>query len=422
MRVFLTADSPGIGGCIKQRPEDFLVDEQPLYPPSGEGEHLMLLIEKTRLTTHEAVRLVRRAFGCGRGDIGYAGLKDKHAITRQHLTVRLPRAGGEEDAIARLNDTRGIQVLWADRHGNKIRRGHHAGNRFAIRIRDVSPTDVIRAKPVVDRLVEHGLPNGFGPQRFGFRGNGHLLGLHLLRNQPGAFLDELLGADGHGDDPELVEARRLYREGDYAGALERWPRPLRFDRQALDALRRGRDAASAVRGVDPAQRVFFITAMQSWVFNRVLARRLDEGTFERLMPGDLAWKHDSRSVFAVDADTAAMENAEGGRVGRFEVSPSGPMWGPRMTRAGGDVDGWEVAALAELDLTPEDLEGSRAEGARRPLRVRVRDAEVSGGVDEHGPYVRLTFELPRGSFATTLLAEVMKSGDVGDDDDATDEE
>ena len=331
--------------------------------------------------------------------------------------------------MGRLDESHGLMVLWSDWHGNKLRRGHHAGNRFVIRIRDVSPTDVLRAKPIVDRLAARGLPNGFGPQRFGFRGNGHLLGLHLVRGDASAFLDELLGRegmDGHDEDPALPEARRLYREGDYAAALEQWPRALHFDRQALDALRRGRDARDAVGAVDVAQRTFFVTAMQSWVFNRVLAARLGEGTFDHLLPGDLAWKHDSRAVFAVDEATAAVENAEGGRVRRLEVSPSGPMWGPRMTRAGGEADALEVSALAELGLTPADLERSpsaaRAEGARRPLRVAVRDAEVSGGMDEHGPYVRLTFELGRGSFATTLLAEVMKGEGVGEEDDGVEGE
>src|SRR5687768_4723165 len=87
--AFLT-ETPGIGGVIKQRPEDFLVDEQPLYEPEGQGEHLYIFVEKRGMTTTDVVRRLTKAFRVGRGDVGYAGMKDKHAVTRQHFSVRLP--------------------------------------------------------------------------------------------------------------------------------------------------------------------------------------------------------------------------------------------------------------------------------------------------------------------------------------------
>src|SRR5262245_13864190 len=113
--TFLTADVPGTGGRIKQRPEDFYVEEQPLYEPSGKGEHLYLCIEKCGQTTHDVVRRLSKLFNVRRSEIGYAGLKDKRAVTRQHFSVRLPDPGRDADLLGRLGYTK-YKLLWSSRH------------------------------------------------------------------------------------------------------------------------------------------------------------------------------------------------------------------------------------------------------------------------------------------------------------------
>jgi tRNA pseudouridine13 synthase len=411
---FLTAELPGTGGVIKERLDDFLVEEQPLYEPCGQGEHLYLFTEKAGQTTPELVRQVARAFHAGRGDVGYAGLKDKHGRTRQLLSIHLPGANPQSvrEGLDRLNQREDMQVLWADWHTNKLRRGHHAGNRFVIYVRRVSPTAVVQAKQVLDRLTVTGAPNYLGAQRFGYRQNSHILGRHLLLGEHQALLDELLGRPGPTDSDRLHQAREAYEAGDYVQALEHWPKALRFDRQALDALRRGCDARAAVRAIERNQRKFLINAWQSAIFNRVLHWRIAAGELTTLKPGDLAWKHDNRAVFAVDEQVAATENAEGGRMPSLAISPSGPMWGVDMPRTSGAVAELEDQALAETGLSEDQLMGAgdeAGEGARRPLRVPLKDAELSGGADEHGPYLRLAFELPRGAYATVVLREIMKT-------------
>ncbi len=423
--LYLTADLPGIGGSLRNRPEEFLVEEQPLYPLCDEGEHLWLFIQKSGLTTPEAIRRVARAFNLSRRDIGYAGLKDKHAVTRQHLSLYLPRESHPtqiSDALERLEHDPQLHVLWHTRHANKLRRGHHGGNRFVIYLRDVSPTAVVLAKPILHRLHRRGIPDRFGEQRFGYRDNAHTLGKYLLLGKYQAFLDEMLGEPGDDEGDDLRQARDAYRRGDFDDAIQLWPRSLRHDRQALDALRQGRPPLKAVRSIDRDHRDFLLNAFQSAIFNRVLDHRLDNGTFDRLIPGDLAWKHDNRSVFAVDQATVDAENdphlqgEQGGRVPRLEVSPSGPMWGGDMTLPQGEVLDLEQAALEEGGVTRDQLADPpgaadvpmKLPGGRRPLRVPLRDPDLGGGVDGHGPYLRLAFELPRGAFATTVLAEVMK--------------
>ena len=156
---FLT-DEPGIGGVIKSRPEDFLVDEVPLYEPCGEGEHLYLRIEKTGVSHVELLSCLRRHFKVGESAIGFGGMKDKRAVTRQTLSIHLL----QDPATVELEHRR-IKVLWATRHTNKIHRGHLAGNRFSIRIREVDPTKVTVVKRQLQRMTSTGVPNYFGVQR-----------------------------------------------------------------------------------------------------------------------------------------------------------------------------------------------------------------------------------------------------------------
>ncbi len=410
--TYLTADLPGIGGSLKDRPEDFLVEERPLYEPAGTGDHLYLFLEKRQQTTTDVVRRLAKLFSVQRRDIGYAGLKDKHAITRQHFSVHLPDPSNDEKCLSRF-EFLPYTLLWARRHENKLRRGHLAGNRFEIRLRHVDPAAVIVAHRTLERLGVTGVPNYVGHQRFGYRQCNHLLGRALIRREWKTLLDLMLGGSQEDPGSATAQGRSRYEAGDHLGALANWPRYLRHDRQALDALRQGRSHEQAVMVIESQQLEFLISAFQSAIFNRVLDRRVRDNAlpFDRLVVGDLAWKHDNRSVFAVDDAVAEHENGPQGRVATMDVSPSGPMWGPNMTRAGGEPARCELEHLTELGLSEFELAAADhvpVYGTRRPLRVQLRDPDVSGGSDEHGPFIRMAFELPRGSFATVVLREVMK--------------
>ena len=407
---YATADTPGIGGAIKRRPEDFLVEELPLYEPSGSGEHVVVFLEKTQRDTAAVAGRLARAFGVSRRAVGYAGLKDRQAVARQHFTVHAPDADTERAGLRALEDEPGLTLLWVDRHGNKLRRGHLAGNRFVIRLRDVEPTQVVRAKSVLERLERDGVPNAFGPQRFGRRGDNARLGELLFTGSARAFVDELLGGPRAADDADTARARAAYDAGDLETAAAVWPGGGGPERRALNALRRGDGPGKAKRAIGRAHRELLESAFQAAVFNDVLARRLEHGSWDRLEPGDLAWKHDNGAVFAVDAPTAEAENGAGGRVPRLAVSPSGPIWGGRMPRAGERPGEIERTAILDRGLDPDTAfaPGQNPPGARRPLRVPVWEPDFSAGVDEHGGYLRLAFELPAGAFATAVIREIAK--------------
>jgi tRNA pseudouridine13 synthase len=230
----LTANLPGIDGRIKVEPEDFQVEEVPAYPPSGEGDFLYLWIEKRDMGAQFFTRQVAQRLGIPAGEIGSAGLKDRRAVTRQMISVpaavepRLPAVDGD-----------GIRVLTVHRHSNKLRPGHLHGNRFRILIRDVDATAVERLPPILERLHQLGMPNFYGPQRFGKDGETGRLGLALLRG-------------------ERVKAR------------------------------------------NPFLRKLALSAGQSAMFNACLARRMSEGLFRTVLQGDVMAKWPFGGMFVAE--------------------------------------------------------------------------------------------------------------------------
>ncbi len=419
-RAYLTGTIEGTGGRIKQRPEDFLVEEIPAYEPCGSGEHVYLFVQKRGVSTLEVVRIVAEHFGVSRGAVGYAGLKDARGVTRQVLSVHLPGFHGDvSERFGMIRDER-VGVLWVDRHTNKIRPGHLKGNRFSIRVREVEVRSVLTAKRVLEVLGRVGVPNRFGTQRFGVRGNNHVLGRLLLKGDGEGFVREMMGGDSAREGSGFSAACERFGKGDVEGALAAMPEWARVERRVLREMARGKEATRALRAIDRDTRAMYLSAVQGAVFNRVLEGRLREGTLAALKAGDLAFKHDSGAVFGVDEVLASSAETRE-RVARLEISPSGPMWGPKMMRAGGEVDEVEIRALEAEGLTVDDLGGVSTgmvelmPGVRRPLRVAVMLPEVEGGVDEHGAYVRVAFELARGAYATEVLEEIMKL-EVGEGD------
>jgi tRNA pseudouridine13 synthase len=399
---YLTKDFPGIGGRIKQRPEDFFVQEVPLYEPSGHGEHVYAEIQKIGLTTFDALHRIADALRIPSRDIGYAGMKDARAVSRQVLSIR----GATEQAVMGLHIPN-LSVMWASRHDNKLRLGHLAGNRFAIKIRDVTPTDVVKLRPVVNLLERRGVPNYFGEQRFGRRNNNDQLGAALLRNDNRAVLSLLLGrGDPRLDDPYTLEARAAFDAGELDKAMHAYPRRHGMERRILARLIKTHKPGAAVRAVDEKLRRLWVSALQSKLFNDVLARRLEMGAIDRLLDGDFAMKHENGAGFMVESAAAEQSRAD-----VWEISPTGPLVGFRMTMPEGEPRRIEEEVMAAAGVSPGDFKQPgkhRVKGTRRPLRVRPTDVRLEGGADEHGPFITVAFTLPSGSFATMFLRELMK--------------
>jgi tRNA pseudouridine13 synthase len=344
----LTADLPGIGGRIKTVPEDFEVEEVPAYQPSGTGDYVYLWVEKRDMGAEYFARQVAQRLGIPVGEVGTAGLKDRRAVTRQLVSV----PARAEENLGRL-EGEGIRLLSVSRHGNKLKPGHLHGNRFRILVRQADAQAADRLGPLLDWLRRDGLPNFYGPQRFGRGGETVGLGLALLRGEP---------------PPVPASGRR-------------------------PNLR------------SPFLRKLALSAAQSALFNHYLGRRLADGILRRVLAGDVMAKWPFGGMFV--ADDIGREQA---RFDARETVHAGPMFGRKTFAASGDAAAREAAALQDAGIPPHAFRqfGKLLQGTRRHNLVYVDDLVAS--VEPEG--VRLAFTLPAGSYATVLLRELTKSPDL----------
>ncbi len=407
---FLTADLPGVGGIIKVQPEDFLVEELPRYEASGAGTHTYAFIEKRGIGTREALNRIARAVGVLRKDIGAAGLKDARAVTRQWISIEHVEPQQVEQVSIPA-----VQILQTTRHTNKLKPGHLRGNRFVIRLRNpVLPLEEAAriAGEALQILTQKGVPNYFGPQRFGNRDDNHWLGRAVIRNDASEFMDLFLGRPMEGVESESIfHARSQYEQGHYEEALACWPRHLSDRCRALRAMAKTKgDKKRAYYGVDKHLKSLFISAYQSALFNQILAARMPH--IDKLLLGDMAYKHENGACFRVDEP-----ETEQPRCDRFEISPTGPLLGERTTRLTGPAGEIEDPILDAEGLSEGELRQMKrlgARGGRRPLRFQPRDIDVATGQDDLGGYLELHFELDPGCYATTLITEVTKDRSLED--------
>ncbi len=342
---YQTADLPGCGGLLRERVEDFVVEEIPAYEPEGSGDHVFALIEKRGLTTMDMCRTLARSLDIRPQDIGTAGLKDRHAVTRQLCSLPPPIT---PEAVLAV-DIPGVTMLSATRHPHKLRTGHLRGNRFTITLREVDcDADLAaeRARAILDRL-ESGLANFFGEQRFGRSGDNAAVGRALVAGTP-------------------------------------LPDGMKMPRQQRKRL--------------------LISAFQSDLFNAYLRERIADGLFARVIDGDLLQKTDSGGIFS-SADPAVDQE----RLDRGELTITGPMYGHKMkvASAGSSAGLRETSQLADAELTLESFKrvGKLARGTRRrlavslgPTLVRVTEARA----------IEFSFALPSGSYATIVMREIVK--------------
>jgi len=394
----VTEGLPGLSGHIRTEPEVFPVEEVPLYRPEGVGDHVLFTLEKRGISTFESLLWLSKAVKVSEHKIGYAGLKDARAVTRQTMSVhRVPPAR----LLAVSHPC--MRVLDAARHPTRVRIGHLLGNRFTIRIRGANLAHLDAAREALAVLVRRGVPNAYGVQRFGVKDDGHLLGKALMRGDFAEFLSHLLGRPHAGEcDPRVHRAREAYDRGDLEEAFAAFPMKHRIQKKALGALLRTGDPREAYEALGKRPRKIYVSAYQSWLFNRCLDARLADGTYDRLLAGDLAWQHATGAMYRVtDPD------AEAPRAARFEASPTGPLPGYDLRESTGAPHALERAVLDPEGLTDAQFraEAIRTRGTRRPYRVPVEDASLAAD----GPdAVIARFTLPPGAFATIVLDELMK--------------
>jgi tRNA pseudouridine13 synthase len=393
---FLTEDLPGTGGRYKQHPNDFQVEEIPLYPCSGSGEHLYLWIEKKGITTRGLLHQLSRQLKVNERNLGYAGLKDAQALTRQMVSIPFNKI----DQIKKLN-INNAKILNYQQHGNKLRLGHLAGNRFTIILRNVNGEARPRAEAILKQLQEVGVPNLFGEQRYGILGNSAQLGLYLLQKMFAEFCREFIGDPNLIRHPDWKKGAEFYRQGDIKSSYAALPNRMRDEKHLLNDLLSGKSHRTAVLSLPRKLLRLFLSAAQAQLFDQLLRQRLPQ--LGRLIDGDIAVKHSNGACFRIEKAIPEQHRAD-----NFEISPSAPLFGHKVLLATEEPGEKELDCLKSYNLTLESWNlrhGLAMSGERRPLRVPIAEPIIS----EPGKgTLMLQFALPRGSYATSVLREVIK--------------
>jgi tRNA pseudouridine13 synthase len=326
---------PPATGAIRREPEDFVVDEILGFEPDGTGNHGLLIVEKRGANTGWVAAQLARHAGVAVRDIGFSGHKDRHAQTTQAYSLPLPALFDVAQCLEWQGD--GYAVRAAYRHGRKLRPGSHRANRFELRLRDLhGDRGAIEASLAAIR--EHGVPNYFGPQRFG-------------------------------------------REGSNLRRAVAW-------------------AGGAAGPRDRSQRSFALSAARSHLFNAVLAARVARGDWNRLLPGEAVMLDGRRSFFIAEPADAALE----ARRVAMDVHPSGPLPGRGASPATGPARELEDSVVAPHADLAALVASERIDHERRSLRLPVREFDWTFGDDDT---LVLRFVLPRGTFATAVLHEVL---------------
>ena len=350
---------PELLARIKQHWDDFRVDEELGFAPSGAGEHLLLRIEKAGQSTTEVARQISSTLGISDSDIGYSGMKDRQARSRQWFSIRLDQAAEAE--LGRLQSDQ-LQILEQSRNQRKLQIGAHKANHFQLILREVMGVNASGAEPPatnaeasLDRklqtLAHQGVPNYFGSQRFGR----DLSNLHQVR--------ELLRTEAS----QAVATRNRYRH--------------------------------------KRKRSMLYSAARAYLFNQLLSARITRGNWASYVDGDVLNLNHTKRCFLVEPGAWGPELQQ--RLDELDIHITGLLPGridskDRYVTRGQSAD-TEKAVCKEFAELVTGLEQQGLSAARRPLRFQVQQLQWQW-LDS--TTVSLAFTLPTGAYATSLLREV----------------
>lgn len=324
--------APQAEGTIRSNPRDFVVEEIPRVQPEGEGSHLWIWVEKRSANTDWVAKELARVTDSVPRDVGYAGLKDRHAITRQWFSVPFSSTTRENLENAEIE---GVNILESHQHTRKLKRGTLNGNRFHLRIRQLTG-DIAGITSRLEQIRATGVPNYFGPQRFGHSGQNVEQGFKLLSQRA-----------------------RLPRN----------------------------------------KRSIYLSALRSYLFNHVLAERVRRGDWNQVIDGDLVMLNGTQSIFPCEKSDTDIED----RVRRLDIHPTGPMPGENGTQPTGLAAEMEKTVLDNWPQLTALLSAQGVQASRRSLRLYPAGLEW----DFSDSDLELVFTLPPGTYATTVLREIL---------------
>lgn len=404
----------GIGGTIRNQYEDFYVEEIPDLIPTGEGPNVWIWIEKIGRTTLDVVLDIARDLHIDRKRMGFAGMKDKKARTRQWICISNMDSEEQFEQVKALSGqiykTDFLKVI---RGRKKLRMGQLKGNKFRILIRDIDDVEKSAeiASDILKQLEVTGVPNYFGWQRFGKpRTNTHLVGEALVENDLKKAVGRYIGNPTEEEHEENQKARKAYDDGDLEKSLELMGKGMRYEKMMIRELikdsKKGeltdRSYKNALHALPKPLQRMFVHAYQSFLFNAAVSKRVEMG-INKYIEGDIIINNEERIV----RDKTPEEYQE--LIDTFQVNPTSPLYGTKVPFAGGKVGEMEKSILDDYGLSKEDFEVPKmprlgSHGLRRSMRFQVWD--TSAIATDEG--VLTEFSINKGSYATAVLREVMK--------------
>ena len=409
---YISGRCRGTGGRLKVFPEDFIVEEIPadIQEDPG-GRYTLAFVRSRNWETNRLVRQLSRALRISRKRIYFAGTKDKRAITTQAMVFDAPI----EDIMGlRIRD---VSIVRAYRVSKPVFLGDLIGNRFEVIIREIEERAQEGALCTFETIKSTGLfPNFFGVQRFGsVRPITHIIGKLIVKRDYKKAVETYLGNPSEIEGEEAYEARKYFQEtGDVKGALKLFPANLMFERAMLNYLsEHPEDYAGAISILPDNLARMFIHAYQSYLFNRMLSKRMEHG-FE-IEIGDMVMGIERGIIKERELFDVKDHNLERIRK-RFregKAVPTGMIFGSEPVFAKGIQGDIEREILDSEDVRPEDfiftdLQFLSSRGGRRALLSPVNDLKISFEPET----IRLSFWLPKGCYATSLLREFMKVDDL----------
>ncbi|KPV64921.1 MAG: putative tRNA pseudouridine synthase D [Candidatus Bathyarchaeota archaeon BA1] len=429
--------SLGIGGRIRQVPEDFIVEEilvdgsraevQPIKTeqPSVSGRYLTCVLVKRDWDTLLAIKEVSKRLGISYESIQMAGIKDAKAVTAQHISI----GGVSRERVSRLR-VRDL-ILYPLRFSNEKISPHHLwGNQFHISVRGITHSSSAIKQRVenVQKELSYlgGFPNFFGHQRFGtLRPITHLVGSSLVRGELEKAALTFLAQPSPHEHPEAREARQQLQDTrDFRAATRYFPRHLEYERLMLGHLsKQPRDYVGAFRRLPLKLRKLFVQAYQAYLFNRFLSQRIQGGIpMNEAQVGDHVVKLDSHGLPTSESTQVTAQSRsdirEALEEGRARIAI--PLAGFRQKASNGSQGEIEKSILEMEKVAPKDFrispmpEISAAGGLRTILAPMINLTIEMASQDSANASKRkisLDFMLNRGSYATILLREFMKPQD-----------
>ena len=412
MAAVYSTKSKGIGGQIKRRYTDFIVEEigqggrlckverflkeekgeKKISIPENKGgkDFLYLDLEKINKDLNYCIRKLARFLQCGKKKVGYAGLKDKRAVSCQQISIYKPN-------IARLEefDSRGIDLRnpkWAD---ERIEIGDLKGNYFTIVIRDIDLEKEElkkRLQACFKEIGENGVANFFGEQRFGgIRQVTHLVGREFVKGNPEAAVMLYLTATCQGEDDEISHARtELLETKDFSKASNSFPVKYRYERAIIHHLcKYPKDFVGAFHNLPKPLRYLFTHAYQSHLFNLIIEERMKAGWHLKKVEGD---------ILMDGVPTAPLLGFES----KFTEGEPGEIEKRVLEQENMPLQNFKVKEMPELS----------SKGARRKILLQPEKLKLlEVNEDEFFPgrnCAKISFELKKGSYATTVMREIMK--------------